>query len=126
LIQDTFRGVVTGALSRVADTSAELVFLDLTDADDGSFDTTERVTPAKGFFTRLNAEQIQRLQAGGVTINSGAHFSLPYELNETPNEIRVAGQRFAIVDASIAAGSSVFMLDRKPLGVASAESEATA
>lgn len=126
MIADQYRGVVSLAFSRLAKDAAELVFYDFSDNNDGSFETPKTTVPVKGFFTSLEAREIQRLREGGVTLNAGAYFSLPYELDRVPNEILCRGQNYAIIKPSIAAGTSVFLIDRKPLGVAQVEAGATA
>lgn len=118
------RGTLSFAASRLSRVPIEVVYLDKSERDDGSYSTKDRVELTKGFLTNLTDSDIERVREGGQTITSGAFVTLPYEIPEVPYEFRAAYSRYRPVKYSIAQGISVFTCERHSIGEAVVEADA--
>lgn len=119
------RRLLVGTISRLARDNMQLVYDEGELQDDGTLsDIPPTMVPTRGMLIKLTAADIQRLQTGGVTIQSGYYFSLPYQVNRVPDEMRSASQRFKIIKHAVQGGVSVFVIEEMPIGNAQLEAQA--
>lgn len=118
------RGMLSFTVARFARDELDLVYAKKTANQDGSYDVKPNVQRVRGFLTDLTDSDIQRLKEGGITINSGAFASFPFEMTEIPLEIRSAAMRYKPVRYSISQGVSIFTLERHAIGQAIVEQNA--
>jgi len=118
------RDLFSFAVSRQSGQEVDLVFEDSIQRLDGSFDVIQRVVPYMARVVDLSADEIQRLQEGGITIHSGASISIPYELEQTPDRILYNGATYKVVQAVPAENCSIFVVDKGAIGFSNVEAQA--
>lgn len=102
LFQNT-RGALNATARRLARDPVTLEFLaDEYDAfqDDGTYSPAAAFTvDAVAFFTgELTADQIQRLAAGGLTVNDGITITLPIQLDRYAQRVYVRGFWYRVIE----------------------------
>lgn len=112
------------AISRQSGQEVELIFEDSTPRLDGSFDVLTRAIPYMARVTDLNADQIQRLQEGGITLHQGACVSIPFEFTNEPDSVLYNGSTYKVMESTISEGCSIFLVDKAPIGFSNVEAQA--
>lgn len=87
------------------------------DALDGSYRYFKEETETKARVVALTSNEIERLAAGGLTLNRGVRVALVGEVTKDPDQIvRASGVVLKVMQSTVEEGASVFLCDIAPLG----------
>ena len=91
------RGLASLAAHRATDTTCDLTYNTLVPQDDGSCEVTPTVMTLKASIHALQPVDIQRLQEGGIEIQSGVSILLSDALEERPEKIEADGKAWRVL-----------------------------
>lgn len=109
------RELAVFAIGRLAGELVTLVLKTKTQSADGSFSVNVLSQYVYGYLVTLTANDIQRLQSQGISIQSGVSLSLPFEVSQMPDTVLYNYSEMRVVSGTIEEGVSVFVLDEAPL-----------
>lgn len=112
------RGALASSIARFSRDTIELIYRDKVASDDGSFSVTERNVNYRGMLVALSDKEIMRLQVGGISISEGHYVAIADQLDSLPDEIRARGNLFKVVKTNVNEGCTVFLMDKKPISIA--------
>jgi hypothetical protein len=113
------RDLLSYGISRNAGEEVTLVIKSFSANGDGSYENISTETLKLARVVDLQPNQIQRLQANGITIHAGVSVSITGELEKSPDQIiRPNGQKYKVIDFTISENASIMICDLLPLGAA--------
>lgn len=111
------RDLLPYSIGRNVSEDVTLTVLGQTLQDDGSFNVAETTVIKKARVVPLTQSEINRLIAGGITINKGYSISFPGEVVKVPDLITLAnGLLVRVVSFTVEEGASVFIASMPSLG----------
>ena len=117
-MSDGTRDLLSFAIGRNVWELVTLVVLNQTPSlqKDGSFTVTRDKPTKMARVVSLTQNEINRLIAGGVTVNDGYSVSFAEEVTKVPDQvIRANGVYLKVVKFTVAENASVFICDAAPL-----------
>jgi hypothetical protein len=85
------------AARRVADTTCNVIYNTLTPQDDGSSTATPVSMTLRASICALQPVDIQRLQEGGIEVQSGVSILISEALEERPEKIEANGRAWRVL-----------------------------
>ena len=120
------RNLLCFSINRTAGYAVTLNFSGKTRNNDGSFTLVASQMVKMANVVDLSEDEIQRLQEGGITINSGIMVTIPEELDNIPDSITFdsgmyQSDTFKVERDVISENCTIMTCSRLPIGHAVAE-----